>query len=673
MKKKKWFSVLLVAIMVLTMAPGVTFATETTGGEVIDTYEELVSALENAETEDTIEIAGNIELSGSLPGTAISGKTLTINGNEHEITFNQADTAQGVFGNNNNPLYENTTLRVNNLKITNTGDNGGWASILGYNAGGSNIHYDDCTFTNLGAAVYVNPITIDPAGSVIGIDITNCTFEDTSYQCGMDETSEGAYKDVIITNFENNTGDFDELPQVTNTVYAEVSGYAKSFGNDIQEAVNNADDGSTVIVMPGTYDGNIKFNGKNLSIEAMYPAYANGERESDESKLSEFTGTFNTFGENSDSFYEEQNVFISGFALSGNGLKIGNNNYNSVGNLVVSNCTMKFGENLSNASENDFAGLNYFVKTNGAAGVPYASVNVYDNYVAGTPNENIFPIQLWDVEHAFVADNTIILEDAVNHQAVSIAKMKGDAEIQVTDNEISGAGGGIYITTWLLDGNTEDGKAVFTGSVNVSDNVLTGAGTETFDPIFLGYESVEGVPYGIMGGTLTAIGNTNNGEAIEAVIGEMENEESNRITATFKDGETIIGTITATPENGEDSVAISLPDAIYKEGYIFAGWSDGQNSYGYLEEVNISEDTTFEAVWEVNEEPVGPADPDDPSTNPDNPAEQPNGQGNNAGQTDASYQTGDDSNMLIWLGLILIAVLGGTGTIIYGRKRKYSK
>ena len=230
MKKKKWFSVLLVAIMVLTMAPGVTFATETTGGEGIDTYEELVSALENAKTEDTIEIAGNIELSGSLPGTAISGKTLTINGNEHEITFNQADTAQGVFGNNNNPLYENTTLRVNNLKITNTGDNGGWASILGYNAGGSNIHYDGCTFTNLGAAVYVNPITIDPAGSVIGIDITNCTFEDTSYQCGMDETSEGAYKNVIITNFENNTGDFDE-EYAEDEAYGDEA-YDEAYGDD---------------------------------------------------------------------------------------------------------------------------------------------------------------------------------------------------------------------------------------------------------------------------------------------------------------------------------------------------------------------------------------------------------------------------------------------------------
>ena len=48
---------------------------------------------------------------------------------------------------------------------------------------------------------------------------------------------------------------------------------------------------------------------------------------------------------------------------------------------------------------------------------------------------------------------------------------------------------------------------------------------------------------------------------------------------------------------------------------------------------------------------------------------------NEAGEADStsSPQTGDDSSIALWIAFILAAVAGLTGTILYGRKRKYNR
>ena len=42
-----------------------------------------------------------------------------------------------VFGNDTNPLYAGTNLTVKNLTIENTGTQGGYAAMVGYNANGA--------------------------------------------------------------------------------------------------------------------------------------------------------------------------------------------------------------------------------------------------------------------------------------------------------------------------------------------------------------------------------------------------------------------------------------------------------------------------------------------------------------------------------------------------------
>ena len=174
---------------------------------------------------------------------------------------------------------------------------------------------------------------------------------------------------IILVAADANTEGTYTLGQYTGII-------GENVFDDIQDAVNNADEGSTIIVAPGEYNGNILFGGKSLTIQAQYLAYKDGVKETDESKLSKFTGTFNAYGDTAESFYADQKIVIDGFALSGDGLKIGNNNYNSVGNLEVRRCTMTFGKNLTNPSDNSYAGLNYFVKANGNNGTPYATVTV---------------------------------------------------------------------------------------------------------------------------------------------------------------------------------------------------------------------------------------------------------------------------------------------------------
>lgn len=448
-----------------------------TSSKLVFNETQLRNAVNAATGDDATEIyiAKNITLTS---GINVSGKKLNVVGNGNTISFDSSKTQNGVFGNNTNAVTANTKITVSDLTIRNTSESaGGWASVIGYNAYSAEVSYTNCTFENLGAAIYCNPVTADQSGSSApSITITECTFTESG-GIGMDYGNSVMIPEIT---FENNNGITQNLVTLKNA-----DGSEQVF-TQIQAAIDNATDGATITVGPGTYNGNITFGGKSLTIQAQYPAYKDGVRETDTSKLSRFTGTFNTYGMDSSSFNEDQKVVIEGFALSGNGLKIGNQNYNSVGNLEVRHCTMEFGENSTPSNTNHYAGLNYFVKTNGNNDENYASVTVEDNYISGTPAENIFPIQLWDVDSAAVQNNVMDLSNAEDKQAISISKMDDAATVTITDNTISGAGGGIYVTTWYLDGVTNNNDKTFTGSITVKDNTMDCAESE-MHPIFLGW------------------------------------------------------------------------------------------------------------------------------------------------------------------------------------------
>ncbi len=548
-----------------------------TESDGIRTYDTLANLISAASDETTIYITSNITLTS---GINVTGKKLNVVGNGHTISYERNGSFDGVFGNSINAATNGTVINVSNLTIKNTSDNAeGWASVVGtYNDGTTaSVSYTACTFVNLGAGVYVNPFR-DTAANV---SITDCKYENTGSGIGIDGSG-------IAPNltYENNTGVTQEL------VTAKVSGADKVF-TSIQAAVNAADDNSTVTVGPGKYNENIVFNGKSLTIKAQYPAYNNGVEETDESKLSEFTGTFSTSGT---SFNADQSITIDGFKLTGNGLKVGDINYNTVGNLTVQNCVMETGDNLD-ANTVGHNSLNYFVKVNGDENYGPASVAVHNNKLTGEAVSNVFPIQLWNVDDVQVTDNYIELTNAANHQAINISKLADDATVVISDNTIEGVGGGIYVTTWKVNG-TDDGDN-FVGSVTIDGNNITGA--QDGQEIYIGYE--DAANYGDFAGTLSASNNYNEDELIDVAIHQKPGSSVKLITVTLMNRDSVINTAYL-PLDNAGTVEYTLGDKLSRPGYTFEGWRLDWRTYDAGDVVTLSEDTTFYAVWSKNSESI---------------------------------------------------------------------
>ena len=408
--------------------------------------------------------------------------------------------------------------------------------------------------------------------------------------------------DALVENYYPKADmDPDSLVELdTNLVYT---------SEQLIEAIADAKEDAVITLAPGTYDGNIRFDGKSLTIKAQYPAYPeDGEIPADE-LLSVFTGTFNTSeGTNDADFKADQCVTIDGIAFKGDGLKVGNNNYNTVGELIVKNCTMECGKNLEKADVVNYNQLNYFVKVSGNPGAPYAEVTVYNNKVTGTPEKDVYTIQLWDVSVANVSENLIYLTDApAGHQAINISKMAENATVIVEDNVIVNATGGIYVTTWLLGGT---GDCAFTGDIDVVGNVMNVTGT----PIYIGWEE-SAAPYGSLGAncSITDEGNYNGSAPVVAEVVQKPGEAPVTYVVTVKDGQSIVDmrSVVAGAE-------YKLPAAPTKPGYIFMGWkgSDG-HTHQANETVTVEKDMTFTAVWS-NLPDIEPGEPDEPDV-PDFP------------------------------------------------------
>lgn len=481
----------------------------------------------------------------------------------------------------------------------------------GYNV---EINVQNCDFDG-----WTYGITMNSHANGYGLTVSGCDFSESLYAVSYNFDPENedqqanntvtfgqgntfAENGFAVQKFNNKVGtDFSDKTYDTVEAFENdkpvITGSVIHVTNpaDLAGKVANAPDGATIIVAPGTYSGNITFGGKSLTIKAQYPAYKNGVME-DESKLSNFTGTFNTSeGTDAAAFDEDQKIVIEGFAFSGDGLKVGNTHYSTVGTLEVRNCTMKFGKNLENEGQSRYQ-LNYFVKN---SSVGKANVIVEDNYISGEPVKDVFPLQLWGVQNATVANNVFELTGAENHQAIGVSKMAADAKVNISGNTISGAGGGIYVTTWLLGGNPNNAEEAFKGTVTVEDNILTCEASETMEPIFIGYETNAAnsdTPYGTIGkdARISATGNTNNGSDVAAVIVVgPESATPDVFEVIAKDGSTIVDQTLV----GKDDT-YTLPAAPYKLDYVFKGWSNGTTTYNVGEKATITKDTVFTAQWE---------------------------------------------------------------------------
>ena len=165
----------------------------------VNNLQALKDALNNGDP--YIVLGADITLeSDGLPGTAISGKTLTIDGAGHTIFFTKSgNLTNGVFGNDTNPLYANTKLTVRNLTIENTDTQSGYAALIGYNAHNTSVVFDKCTFKNIYAPVYVNPINTDPKDGGVSVSMNKCTFVDTPYSYAADRSAGSYVGAVTIT------------------------------------------------------------------------------------------------------------------------------------------------------------------------------------------------------------------------------------------------------------------------------------------------------------------------------------------------------------------------------------------------------------------------------------------------------------------------------------------
>ena len=543
-----------------------------------------------------------------VTGDSVTVKNVTLDGSSkagYGVQFYEAGNAtiQDVTAQNNtkNGIQVNasTVTASGKIELCNNGWGGGINVGYGQNiqsAPGCSFDITDATLVGV-TAIYADAGDVERAEAA-SVDI-NVTVDGTDFVAVGDS---GGISFVPESTIAGSAAIAVVAPDGTVTYYNNAT--------SLQSAIDNAESGSTITLAPGTYEGNITFGGKSLTITAQHPAYSNGNYAADED-LSKFTGTFNTYGEDSGSFYPDQTIVIDGLALSGDGLKIGNNNYNSVGNLEVRHCTMELGSNLSNSSESNYAGLNYFVKVNGEpSDGNYASVIVEDNSIHGTAHDSISPVQLWDVDNAVVKNNVISMTGASSgYQAISISKMASDSTVEVTGNDITGIDGGIYITTWLLGGNTTDQAESFTGEITVSDNEISGAGA-TMHPIFIGYESATGVPYGILGTDcdIVASGNTSDGTPVSPVIGVPENAtaEPTIVEVTLVNGDSVVSVT-----SGTSPLTVNLP-TLTNTGYTFVGWRSNIDSRIYNNTYSATADVTLTAVWRVVEsdtpdvKPVGP-------------------------------------------------------------------
>lgn len=424
-----------------------------------------------------------------------------------------------------------------------------------------------------------------------------------------DERNAEGYEGVNSIHFEAEysgaiAGDIREVSVSEGVDVPETFKYAASvngaYFTTINGAIEAANDGDTVKCAPGTYDENIVFGDKSITLEgAQAGVKPDGENRTDDFRETILTGTISTAngGTTADAFNADQKIVVDGFKFEGDGLKVGDCSYSTVGSLTVKNCIMTFGDNAEDTIEgygnNTY---NYFVKISSVS--PEASVTVEDNYVTGNPpaiNDTayVYPLQLWGVKEVSVKNNKIILgEESADNliDAVNISVMNENAQIEVSGNEIENAHNGIVASTWKLNGTYENADSKFTGTVTVENNTFKDVDGEM---IWVGALE-EG--YNSFAGTVSASGNTNeSGEAVEPSIvythGD-EDAEMATVTIVYNDEKKETHTV----QIGDE---FTLPEKPSKKGYTFEGWrGDNGKLYDAEEEVTIKEDMTFTAEWE---------------------------------------------------------------------------
>lgn len=136
-------------------------------------------------------------------------------------------------------------------------------------------------------------------------------------------------------------------------------------------------------------------------------------------------------------------------------------------------------------------------------------------------------------------------------------------------------------------------------------------------------------------------------------------------------------------ENVKPGETITIKAAPIRKGYAFAGWHDGTKTYKPGDNVTILDaDLKLTAQWKKDSGTTGPTDPDEPNdpskpngssdpTDPDKPTD-PATTGKPDKTNDNPLQTGDETNLALWLALFGISLTGIIAGLL-GSKRKHSE
>lgn len=389
-----------------------------------------------------------------------------------------------------------------------------------------------------------------------------------------------------------------------------VGGTPVSTVDQLEKALTAAKNGDTIVLAPGEYNGNIHFAEKSLTIKGANAGIDPNTGVRGEETV--FTGTMSTSYEPmcstdpqhnkpyDSTFNADQKVIIDGITFSGDGLKVGDNNYNSVGDLTVTNCIFVPGNDLPGDTQHSTDGTtnrdwaqnmyNYFVKVSNDPEKGYfAKVTLTNNKIDGNTTSTVatYPVALWCVDDVTVNNNVFDFDTPA--LAINISKADDQAKIAVNNNKITNVTTAVYFSTWAVPAET------FTGSVEIKNNQIVNATSE--EVIFVGYD---GEPHKEFAGSVNAVGNTLDSKPVDVVIGVKDEESSALVTATFKDGSTVIGSISGAPSGEANAFTFTLPAALTKANYTFIGWSNGENTFDAGDVVAITADTTFTARWSYN-------------------------------------------------------------------------
>lgn len=134
-------------------------------------------------------------------------------------------------------------------------------------------------------------------------------------------------------------------------------------------------------------------------------------------------------------------------------------------------------------------------------------------------------------------------------------------------------------------------------------------------------------------------------------------------------------------ENVKPGETITVKAAPIRNGYAFTGWYDGTKTYKPGDNVIILDaDLKLTAQWKKDLNPTNPTDPTNPTkptepTDPTRPTD-PTTSSKPDKSNDNTPQTGDETNLALWLVLLGISGMGAMITLLSSKRKyrgKYSK